>query len=176
MNFFSGLYQSADIYKVTVDSVILSLNDNEDLEKLDIGINSGQFKHELGENSEIQSFFCLGNHAYHLQYKRNNETKQTSKLIGFKLEQAISKPISTENFELLLEKALENKREKISIDQIKISRDGSKIGHDILSYYLSNDLKMNRVILESGDSLPFGYSLDMLQNLSERAKNPLRGE
>ncbi len=79
-------------FYVDTDSILFAGNSKKHLCPLKFGHAFGDFKHELGENTTITSFNCMGRKNFSLIYNENGggEEKRLTKICGMSLNSKIS--------------------------------------------------------------------------------------
>lgn len=124
----------------------------------------GDFKFEIEEKFEIQSYYSLGPKNFSILYKDNKDNLHTLvKLRGITLSNAInSDTINAYVYDNFLESILRNKKIKISIPQVRKKRSKrSRINNfKFTKAFFSNSISAKRVINKNCpnfSSYPYGF-------------------
>ncbi len=123
----------------------------------------GDYKHELGPQSIIQTFACLARKSYSISFlnQESNTEEISIKSSGLSLSSNIVKKcISSKDFEVLLQNWHE-KEMTVEIPQLRkvLNRKDRTINHKISNHHISNTIDIQRVVDSiMSETLPFGYT------------------
>lgn len=126
-----------------------------------IGPLLGDFKHVLGPNSKITEFYSLGQRNYSFVFENEKgEIEFLVKCKGLCLKNVFSrKCLSPSIYHSFISKFLSNEIVKLNLKQVRY-RQKSHVTPKVAieqNYSFSNKINIKRIILHSGDTLPYGY-------------------
>ena len=109
--------------------------------------------------------------SFHLSYQNENGSMEClSKISGFTLGNAMTKnAVNTEVFRKLLNDAIDNKLTSVPLDHTRKYGDKQSNSYvrKLITFHLKNRLMKKRHVLKSSlNSLPFGYSQNLLSEFS----------
>jgi hypothetical protein len=149
-------FDNVKLKMVNTDSVIFSMPAKNNLsEKITISNEIGEWKHQLKNCHEITHFYSLSPVCYNLSYTTNQGLScQLNKICGFNF-QCCSTKVDSKDFEELLTKAIKDQHLGIKVDQIRSypKKDLKKK----MVYTLRNTLDQKRIVLDSFQTVAFGY-------------------
>jgi hypothetical protein len=119
-----------------------------------IGEFLGEFTDEISDNDYIDEFASAGPKNY--TYKLKNSQKTVCKVKGFTLNSVASEVI---NFDSVKDLILNNREEKLGVNQLKFTRD--KKGWTVSTHVINKLYSFvcdKRIILDDHDTIPYGYN------------------
>ena len=149
----------AKIFQVDCDSIIFALPSNKSI-PLPISDAVGHFKHEL-EN--LLSYQSLGPKNYCITYQKENQIETMTKVRGLSLNNSLNESVFTDElFKKYIQQFLENKREKILVNQFRTRGNFKrfKVSSEIEKVTFCNTLSERRFLNSKSTNLstyPFGY-------------------
>lgn len=123
----------------------------------------GDFKQVLGPQSIITEFYSLGQRNYCIVFEnQKNEIEFLVKCKGLCLKNWFSKDILSPNiYHSFISKFLSNEIQSLNIKQMRLKQKSQVTPKIMLNqtYSFSNQIHINRIILKSGSTLPYGYKV-----------------
>ena len=141
------------VYYCDSDSIIFS-GPKDCNPPLPMGASLGDFKEELGSNSNIIEFSCLGRKNYKIQYEKEGCPETLFKIAGISLKSAIAKSIVTNHY------PAPQKLQKASIPQIRNVKQGLfQRRQEKRSVNVKNNIRCQRIPLEDTrmSTKPWGF-------------------
>ena len=150
-----------DLYYIDTDGIIFAGPSTSNV-PLNVSPCLGDFKHELGKNSLIDSFYCLGRKNYSLSYTKEGKNCSAIKCSGLALSSSFaSEKVTVEEYKELLQGWEQDKEMAIQVPQLRkyVVHDDNAVQHKIRTIKLSNCINTQRKLPRSigNETLPFGY-------------------
>ncbi len=124
----------------------------------------GDYKHELGKDSEIQLYSCIAKKSYSLSFvdKKTKKSGYSIKSSGLSLTSEISsEKISPKDFENMVLNWQKNEPTTVTVPQFRtfVLKDDNSVCNKISNFKLSNNLNFCRCLFNVHDmSLPYGFT------------------
>ena len=151
------LHPKMETLLLNTDACIISVPNEATIKN--ISENTGDWKHHISFCKEILTFYGLSPVCYHLTYKNNqDEIMQICKLAGFKLNTVLTGTIEAQNFETLLNLAMQDEKDELAIQQLRrFKKIDSQVTKKMI-FHLRNTLDRTRIIKkENFTTLPYGF-------------------
>ncbi len=149
------------LFYVDTDSVIFSGNKNTKI-PLNCSPCLGDFKNELGSQSEIKGFSCLGRKNYSIAYHQEDIEKSMVKVSGLALTSKLAAEcLSTEKMHNFLKDRQNEMYVETSVPQFRnfACKDEDTITKKILNVRMNNIINIQRIVNDiTAETLPFGYT------------------
>ncbi len=123
----------------------------------------GDYKHELGKDSEFQLYSCIAKKSYSFSYfnKKTQESGYSIKSSGLSLLSEISsESVSPTKFEKMVLNWQNKESTTISVPQLRtlVLKDENSVHNKLTSFKLSNTLNFCRYLVNVNEmTIPYGY-------------------
>ncbi len=149
------------LFYADTDSIIFSSPRTEPL-PLICSPCLGDYKKELGPNSSITQFSCLGRKNYSISYYDKDTAKTVTKVSGLSLiSKKANESFSAKKFRDLLQQRRQDIYEEVSVPQLRkfMFINDNKITKKVLNFRINNSIQIQRVVDADLSELtkPFGY-------------------
>jgi hypothetical protein len=149
------------LYQINCDSLMFAMPNNKSL-PIEISEAIGDFKLEI--DGEILSYYSLGTKSYCITYKdKTGSIKSTSKICGISLKSKTNDDLVNDKlFDFYLSQMLNNKKEKIFINQERYKKNVKKlkVTQNLENISFSNHLSTRRFVDLNDPNLktfPYGF-------------------